>query len=341
MSTPARKAPGELAAALRALPPTARKPSLLEGLLKRAFRRNAGLRLISVLLAVGLWIFVNAGQHGSLESFNVPVTYRNLPPRMIITSPHPPQSIKIEVSGPRTLLSLIDPGRLTLKFDLSGAIVGQTSWRVNPEAFSVPRQTTVVSVVPSQIVLDIDQVATRDLPIRLTLTGAVATGYRVAATEVIPRTTTVRGPSKEVARLDEIESAPIDLTGATGNLERRVPLSTQSGRTRIDPAEVTANVVINPIVGEKEFRGIPIQVRGSDLLFRLEPPHVNLTVRGAKIALARLDLHDAAYVDADGLAPGSYDATVQVTLPDGLELVHQSATKVKLKIYRERRTSRH
>ena len=84
-----------------------------------------------------------------------------------------------------------------------------------------------------------------------------------------------------------------------------------------------------------------IQVRGNDYPFRVEPGHVNLTLRGAQLALAKLDLHAAAYIDAEGMAPGVYDATLQVTLPEGVELVHQSVMKVKLRVYRAQRTVRH
>ena len=337
--TAARKDSGEAATA-RPIPSATGKARYFAGMLRRGIRRNAGLRLISVLLAMGLWFFVNAGQRGSLESFNVPISYRDLPPHLVITNPHP-QSVKVEVSGPRTLLSLIDPTRLALRLDLLGVTVGQASLRVNPEAFNVPRQTTVVGVSPSQIVLEIDQIRTRDLPVRLTLTGAPAAGYRVFSKEVNPATITVRGPGKELAHIDEIEGEPIDLTGATGNLGRRVMLSTPFASARLDPAEVTANIVVGPIVGEKEFRGMRIQVRGNDYPFRVEPGHVNLTLRGAQLALAKLDLHAAAYIDAEGMAPGVYDATLQVTLPEGVELVHQSVMKVKLRVYRAQRTVRH
>src|SRR5436309_10420692 len=87
--------------------------------LRRQFYQNLGLRIISLLLAVGLWLFVNAGQHSSVESFNIPVSYRGLPPGFVITNEHP-DFVKLQLSGPETLLSLVDPGRLMLKLDLSG-----------------------------------------------------------------------------------------------------------------------------------------------------------------------------------------------------------------------------
>lgn len=339
MSTPARKEPEAATAPLRVLPPVSFQPGNLAGAVRRVVRRNAGLRVISVLLAIGLWLFVNAGQHGAVESFNVPVAYRDLPPHMLITNLHP-QTVKVEVAGPRTLLSLIDPNRLAVRLDLTGAAVGQASFKINPESFNVPRQTSVVGIAPSQIVLDIDTLATRDLPVHLMFTGAPAAGYHVAASEVTPRTVTVRGPSKQLAHLEEVASESVELDGATANLGRRVALVAPFGRARVDPVEVTANVTIAPIIVEKEFRGIPIQVRGSDYSFRIVPTHVNLIVRAAQLALAGIDLRQSAFVEVDGMAPGVYDATVQVTLPEGVELVHQSAMKVKLVIYRGRRPAR-
>ena len=339
MPTPAPKEPGESTPSLRVVPRIVREVGHLEGLARRGLQRNGGLRLISLLLAIGLWIFVNAGQRGSLESFNVPVSYRNLPPHMVITS-HPPQSVKIEVTGPRTLLSLIDPGRLTLRLDLTGVSIGQMALRVNPEAFNVPRQTTVVGVVPSQIVLDVDQITTRDVPIRVTLSGMPASGYRVSGTDVDPRVTTVRGPSRDLAHLDDVETEPIEVIDATSNLDRRVDLTMPFGRARLDPSEATVSVSIGPIIREKEFRAVPIAVHNNDFPFRLEPAHVNVTVRGPELMLAKLNLRDAAYIDADGMVPGDYDSAIQVTLPDGIELVHQSAMRVRLRLYREKRIIR-
>jgi YbbR domain-containing protein len=294
-----------------------------------------GLRIISVLLAIGLWLFVNAGQHGSVESYNVAVTYRNLPPHMIITN-FRQQNIKISVSGPRTLLSLIDPSRLTLRLDLTGVGIGEASFKISPESFNVPRQTNVISIEPSQIALDVDEIINRELPVHLTLAGVPPMGYRISSTQVNPRTVTVRGPSKALARTDDVDTDPIDMSDSTTNLARMVDLVAPFDGARVQPTEVAANVMVGEVVVEKEFRAMPIHVSGNGYVFRIDPGHVNLTVRGPQLAIAKLNLDQAVSIDADDLAPGLYDAAIQVNLPDGVELVHQSAVKVRLRLYHER-----
>ena len=141
---------------LRLIRPAELKRRYSPAVLRDRFQQNLGLRIISLLLAVGLWIFVNAGQHSSVEPFNIPVSYRGLPPGFVITNEHP-DFVKIQISGPQTLLSLVDPSRLTLKLDLSGVGVGQASFKIGLDSFNVPRGTAVTSILPSQIVLDVRQ----------------------------------------------------------------------------------------------------------------------------------------------------------------------------------------
>jgi len=171
------------------------KGHLSPGTLRENLQRNMSLRVISVLLALGLWIFVNAGQRGSVISLQVPISYGRLPPGYIIVNPHP-DSVKIQVSGPGTLLSLIEPNRLALRLDLAGVGVGRASFKFGPDAFPLQsRQTTVTSVLPSEIVLDIDRIVTRQVRVHLHIIGKPGPGYKIATVGVTPATVAVKGAS--------------------------------------------------------------------------------------------------------------------------------------------------
>lgn len=320
---------------------TLRKPTmgLRERIAATWLRHNIGTRILALVLAIGLWVFVNAGQRGSLQSFNVPISYRNLPPHYFITNPHP-ESVKIEVSGPRTLLSIIDANRLTVKLDLTGVGVGQASFKIDPDAFRLPRMTTLTSITPSQIVLELDKVVTREVPSRLALTGKVAEGYRILSLETNPHIVTVRGPSKDLARIDEVETEPIQLSGLSTNIERMVALAAPSATVRIDPAEVAVNVVIGPLEEDRLMHAVPIAVRNSAYPATIRPSSVSVTVHGPELALSRLDRTKLFSIDASGLAPGNYEIPLEVTLPEGVKLIDQSITKVRLRLSRERRAAK-
>ncbi len=302
--------------------------------LMRGVKSNIGLKLLSLVLAIGLWMFVNAGQHGALESFQVPISYRDLPAGFLITNPHP-EFVRIQVAGPRTLLSLIDPARLTLHLDLTGVGVGQASFKIGSDSFAVPRQTDVTSVLPSQIVLDVDRIVTRSLPVRLIAEGAPAEGYKIASTEVIPPRIDVRGPSRELARLDEVQTEPLAIEGISADLDRTIDLTAPGGSARLQTGEVEAKVALQPVIASREFRDVRVQVRDSAYRFRVAPKRVTMVLRGPLLTLAKLDLSNAVYVEAGGLPPGSYSMPVQVNLPDDVALARQSPARVKVRMYRE------
>ena len=302
-----------------------------------SLRHNVGTRLLALFLAIGLWVFVNAGQRGSLQSFNVPLSYRNLPPHYLITGPHP-ESVKIEVTGPRTLLSIIDANRLTVKLDLSGVGVGQASFKVDPDSFNLPRMTTITSITPSQIVLDLDKIVSHAVQVHLVTAGPAPEGYRIEATEVTPRAVTIRGPSRDLERIAEVKSEPIQLAGATGNIARMVALESPSATVRINPSEVAANITLTPIELSKQIHALHVQVRNNGYFAQVDPPYVSLTVHGTELVLDQIDRQSAVYVDADGLAPGNYDVPLQTSLPEGVTLLHQSVSKVRLRMYRGKRT---
>jgi len=184
-------------------------PRLGPLLVQRA-RRNLGLRAIALALAVGLWFFVNAGQRGALAPMRVPISYRQLPAGLVIVNQRP-DSVQIEVRGPRTLLSLLDPDRMLLRLDLSGVTPGQAVFKIGPEMFNVPRQTDVARISPSQIVLDIDRIAERQVPIHVNVQGQPAAGYRVVSAKANPSAVTVRGPSRFVFHSDGVQTSPVEV----------------------------------------------------------------------------------------------------------------------------------
>jgi len=298
---------------------------------------NAGLRVLALLLAVGLWIFVNAGEQGSVEPLTVPVSYRSLPPGMVIMN-RPPDFVKIEISGPRTILSLINPERMTLKLDLSGVAFGQSEFKVFPAMFNTPRGTAVTSISPDQIALDVDHIVTRELPVHLVVQGKVAPGYQISSVEITPPNVTANGPSRFVAQLASIGTEPFDLRGLNADADRKIDIASPNPEIGFSTGHVEARLDITEAITDREFRGVDVQVKDSDFKFRVNPKQATLTIRGPATKLALLDAKTLAYVDAKGIEPGSHELPLQVTLPDGMQLLRQSPDKVRLRMYRERRT---
>ncbi|MGH7907936.1 MAG: CdaR family protein [Candidatus Binataceae bacterium] len=306
--------------------------------IRRTVRRNMGLRILSLLLAIALWIFVNTGQHQAEVSMQVPVSYSSLPAGLVIVNHHPP-FIKMDIVGPRTLLSLLDPGRMTLRLDLAGVNPGQASFRISPEMFSIPHQTSITRIVPSQLTLDIDKVIVRNVPIKLSLEGKVAHGYEVASISANPATVKVRGAAPFVSHLNHVYTEPLNVQGAAGEVAAMVPLVDPGSHIKLALRMVQGVVMVRQQIANREFRRVKVQVRDTTSKVDIDPGEATITVRGPMLQVAKLNLSGAVFVDAGGVAPGLHTVPLQIKLPDGIDVVRENPQKIKLRVYRDTRAS--
>ncbi len=299
---------------------------------------DAGLRILALLLAVGLWVFVNAGERGAVVQLTVPVSYRTLPPGMVIMN-HPPDFVKIEVEGPRTILSLLEPEQLLLKLDLAGVAQGRSEFKIYPAMFNAKRGATITRIAPEEVTLDVDRLVSRELPVRLAVQNKVAPGYAISGIELNPPAVSITGPSRFVSQLTEISTDPFDVKGLAADTDRSVDIAESNAAVRYSIARVAARVHVTELIADREFRAVDVEVKDPDFKYRVDPKQATLTIRGPAAKLAGLDAKGLAFVEARGVAPGSHELPLQVTLPNGMQLVRQSPDKVKLRMYREKRTT--
>ena len=263
----------------------------------------------------------------------VPVDYRGVPTGLIIVNRRP-DFVNLSISGPRTLLSLLDPGRLAVHLDLRGLTPGQADYKITPDMFHIPRQTTIDRIVPSQITLDVDQIMTREVPVRLSVKGQVASGLAIGSIDLKPSVVSVTGPSHALRNVEAIDTMPFDVQGAAEPVSRYVQLADVGTSIRLSNNWVLATVKLQEVVSEREFHDVAVAVQNADRKFLVHPPHVSVTVRGPEKKLAGLALDGSVYVDARDLGVGWFETPVQVDLPKGLEVVHESPDKVKLRLYK-------
>ncbi|MGA9723060.1 MAG: CdaR family protein [Candidatus Binatus sp.] len=304
---------------------------------RRLHGSDIGLRVFALGLAIGLWIFVNTAEKGAVEPLTVPISYASLPQGMVLVN-HPPNQVKIEVTGPRTLLSLLDPERMTLKIDLRSIAAGQSEFKIDPGMFNVGRNTAVTSISPDQLSLDIDRLVTRDVPVHLAVEDKVAPGYMISSVDITPPSVTIVGPSRYVSPLTSVNTEPFDLKGLAADTSRSVDIVPPDPSLGLSTGHVDARINVAEAITDRELRS-DVEVKDSDFKYRVEPKQATLTIRGPAIKLAGLAPKGLAFVDANGLEPGSHELPLQVTVPDGMELVRQSPDKVRLRMYHQKLTT--
>jgi YbbR domain-containing protein len=314
------------------------RPRDFGGTLRWVLFHNAGLKLLSLIAAFGLWFFVNAGERDAEQSFQVPVELRNVPPNVMLVSPRV-DFVDVVARGPRTLLHRIHPEQLAIALDLRGVRPGPAVFRILSEALDLPRGVSVVRLTPSEVTLEFAAILRKRVPVHVAVSGKPPAGLLVTSTRVAPESVEVVGPADQVQQIKSVETVPIEVADAEpGIIERDVPLDAPREYISLSAMLVHAEIVLQEPERTRTLTNVPVVVRNGAYRSAVTPKAVQITVRGPRSATESLELdHGAVYIDATGQEPGTYDVTPAVDLPADIELVKQEPSSVVLHVLRQKR----
>jgi YbbR domain-containing protein len=177
--------------------------------------QNLGLKLISLGMAVGLWLAIARAPVAEV-SLEVPIELQNVPNDLEVSSPHIPEA-QIWLRGPERIVSRIEASDVRATIDLSQVHPGERTFNLTAQHVRKPQGLEVVQIVPSQLHLAFDTRLTRSVPVRARVIGNFASGYSIDHVEVMPPTVSITGPQKQV---EEVQSAITDPVDVTGDIDR-------------------------------------------------------------------------------------------------------------------------
>jgi len=301
-------------------------------LLRGIFVHNFLLKVLSVLIACGMWFFVNAAQRDSEAELSIPVRMINQPDRLMLISPRVDE-VDLRVSGPRTLLSRIDPTALEVTIDLSRVRPGVTTFRLRSDRLDLPRGVTPIRMTPSELTVEFAPIAAKRVPVELALEGRPAGDLLIAESKVRPDEVEVRGPARLVQDITVAKTVAVDLTDAkAGRMSREVELDVTGAFLTLSTPAVNVELLLQEPVEERKMEALTIVVRNADGDATVVPGSIAFEVRGARSKVRGLELPDGAvFVDAAGLGPGQHELKPQIALPAGIELV-RDVPNVKVEI---------
>jgi len=222
--------------------------------------------------------------------------------------------VDVRVRGASGTLSRIAASDVIAVLDLRTAQKGRRLFPLTPEQFRAPFGVEVVQVQPAAIAMVIEPSTSRQVSILPAVEGRPAPGYLVGATSVEPKTVEVVGPESAVKHVDEAVTEAVSVDGARERVRQSVAIGLLDPSLRLkNTRTATVTVQILPAPLERPLHGRPVHLRNlaPALEAQAVPSTVDLTVRGSREALARLEPDDvSAFVDVGGLGPGQYTLTV-------------------------------
>jgi YbbR domain-containing protein len=187
------------------------------GLFKHLVLHNFGLKVLSLLLASGLWFLISRDEQPAEVALRAPIVFQHVPSQLEISS-ESIQEAQIRVRGPERVIRQLQASEVHAEIDLADVKAGERTFDLTSQQVRHPGDITVVQVVPSQLHLAFDTRLTRDVEIHPRVTGSFADGEQIVKVDADPPRITITGPRHHVEKIDAATTDPVDATGTRGSV---------------------------------------------------------------------------------------------------------------------------
>lgn len=301
--------------------------------MKNLLNGNFAAKVLAVVAACLLWLFVMNEQNPQAEmTYTIPLEQRNVAGNLLVFNA--PETVRVRVRGPRTVLSSVLGKDLKAYVDLTGLGEGRYAVKVKTQA---PLPVEVVEVDPEQIMLRTDTYLERTFPVELQFIGDPTADVTVGKTLIVPNQIKISGPSSNVATVMKVvarvnlQNRELEFTEAT----RLIPLGPDGQEVEnitVQPEKATvtaqlfkqlarANLPVKPLTVGLLAPGY--QVTG----ITTTPEKVELTA--VPDVLAKMNQVNTEPVSLEEMIAGDNEREVRLQLPTG---VTSPVATVKVKI---------
>jgi YbbR domain-containing protein len=207
--------------------------------------RNLGLKFVSMLVAVLLWLVV-AGERVVERVMRAPVEFQNLPAGLELVG-NPPDTVEVRLRGSSGALSRMAAGDMSTVIDLSTARPGRRLFHITQTQVNVPYGIEIVQVGPSTLTMEFEMSAIRKIKVEPDINGRPAPGYEVTKITSDPAEVEVAGPETALARLQSAITEPVSVTDQTRTVREVVTIGVPDSTLRLrSPQTAVVTVTISP-----------------------------------------------------------------------------------------------
>lgn len=272
---------------------------------------------VMLLLAGLCWFFVRTDRELEVEfTFPLVVDLSALPGRVLLNNP--PREVQVRLRGKgRNLLAfaLFKKGRYVLQPDAEGGAHGVSAKNLDAEG---AEDLAVQSIFPSVIQVQLDELDTKQLPVRFRGSVSPADDYLLTGGPTLaPETVVVAGAKSILDTLAWVATEWLDLGNRKRDIEETLALRRPWPTLVLGRPAVTLTARIEKR-SERRYSGIPLEVLGLPDSLRVAPASFALTVTGGERMLETLtpeQIH--AVLDLEQLEPGDARMPCRVIVPPG------------------------
>jgi YbbR domain-containing protein len=251
-----------------------------------------------------------------------------------------PEVSDVTVRGPSSVVARVSQVVLPISTDSIGNQSREFVGSYTPVARDANGQAvTEVEISPNTMTATVPiQAAGKSVAVFTQIIGTPAQGAEVLDRAAVPSTVLIDGPQDLLDGIVFVQTEPVDVTGATTNISRRVGLENlPEGVQVINPGDgrVEVSVQIGQRGVRQELPGLRVEVINLEpgLAATVEPGDVTVIVVASSDLLAQLTTSDLIiHVDASGLGPGKHSLRPIVSLPPNIQWISTNPAEVLVRI---------
>ena len=176
-------------------------------------KENLPARIICLLVACGLWVYVMTDQNPIMErNVEVRLQQMNLPNHMMAFNV--PDKVVVKVRGTRTMVSDNLENKIVATLNMKTATEGQQTIPVKVSFAN----GDVVQVIPSEVSVYVDTVSEKKVPVVTRIVGAISNDMTIGHSVITPAQVTLRGATHRIDKVNKVV-APIDVTDHQGDFQ--------------------------------------------------------------------------------------------------------------------------
>jgi YbbR domain-containing protein len=301
---------------------------------------NWPLKVAAIALATLLYGGLVVSQAAQPFNSPVPIDISNAPADVIVLS-NPGSVTRISYVAPPDLGLRIDSTTFEAFVDLGDVEPAGGSVSLDVTVRAVDPRVQVLDFEPRAIVLSVDRVGSRTVPIRAVV-GVIPSGLDVGEPIVEGSSATVRGPQSIVSGISEVQ-AQVSIDSSGIDVDQLVNLVAIDGsgaalgpltRIEIEPARVRVQI---PVFTDRRSKTLPVSpnvvgtpAAGFEVIsVAVDPPVVS--VEGDANDLAGLDRADTDPITVSG-ASSQVVQVVGLVLPDGVQALGAGTVQVTVRL---------
>ncbi|MDO9554989.1 MAG: CdaR family protein [Atribacterota bacterium] len=304
---------------------------------KNWFLKNIDIKLLSLFLAIILWLYIAGGENPIVENFiDISLTQNNLSEDLAIKEF--PTNVSIGIKGPKNIINNISPNQISGIADFS-EISKEGLYKLKIEA-TPPKRTQITRIIPPEIKVEVEKVLTEEVEVEYSLIGVPEKGYSLAdEPQLNPPKVKIIGAQSVLESVKQTICA-IDISGIKEDLSRKIKVEAvdvngnEVKEVKIEPDIVEVSISLTRGYPERQFTVKPKIIGkpapGYYISEILSNPD-EMKIFGNYSKISNIEFLETIPIDVNGITK-TLSVKVPPALEEGLNIVEGEVELIEVTI---------